>query len=123
MKKIIKQKKAAPKSKLVRPVTPDEASDQRLASFEPEMITAVNNMIVKNLNSTRTVANVLQKEIVEEYFRVKGITQTPELRASLYERHQLDFEDIFREFGWIVEYDKPAYNESYEANFTFKKKG
>lgn len=123
MKKAIETKqKAAPKSKIVKPVTPDEASNQRLASFEPEMITAVNNMIIKKLNTSRTEAVVLQKDIIEEYFKVKGVMETPALRSDLFERHQLDFEDIFREFGWIVEYDKPAYCESYEANFTFKKK-
>jgi hypothetical protein len=31
----------------------------------------------------------------------------------------LDIEPIYREAGWIVEYDKPAYCENYDANFTF----
>jgi hypothetical protein len=32
----------------------------------------------------------------------------------------LDIEDTYREAGWKVEYDKPAYCENYPANFTFR---
>jgi hypothetical protein len=34
----------------------------------------------------------------------------------------LDIEDSYRSTGWSVEYDKPGYNESYGAIFTFRKK-
>lgn len=34
----------------------------------------------------------------------------------------LDFEVVYEEAGWDVVYDKPGYNESYGANFTFKAK-
>lgn len=34
----------------------------------------------------------------------------------------LDVEEIFRQVGWSVSYDNPAYNESYEPSWTFTKK-
>lgn len=37
----------------------------------------------------------------------------------LYENHYLDIEDLYRQAGWTVEYDKPGFNESYPATFTF----
>ena len=42
-----------------------------------------------------------------------------ELSKMLYEKHYLDVEDAYRKRGWIVDYDKPAYNETYDAFFEF----
>ncbi len=42
--------------------------------------------------------------------------------SEIYERHLLDVEPSYRAEGWEVEYDKPGYNETYEATFTFRKK-
>ena len=41
---------------------------------------------------------------------------------TIYDNNWLDIEDIFREAGWKVTYDKPAYNESYDAYFKFEGK-
>ncbi len=43
--------------------------------------------------------------------------------TTVCDNHWLDVEDVYREAGWVVEYDKPGYCESYEATFTFKKDG
>jgi len=107
---------------LVQPITPQEAARKRLDSFEPEMITAVNNLIIKNLDSSRRSASFKQEDVIKEYFKVKGVEETEKLRHSLFDRHQLDFEPIFRKAGWSVMFDKPGYNESYEAYFKFEKK-
>lgn len=42
--------------------------------------------------------------------------------ADVFRTGWLDIEPSYRAVGWSVEYDKPAYNESYEASFTFRKK-
>lgn len=39
-----------------------------------------------------------------------------------FDRHYLDIEEIYSASGWVVKYDKPAYNEDYPATFEFKKK-
>ena len=41
-------------------------------------------------------------------------------RSMIFEKHWLDFEDIYRKAGWFVNFDKPAYNETYDAFFEFK---
>ena len=34
----------------------------------------------------------------------------------------MDFEDLYRKSGWSVSYDKPAYNENYDAFLIFNKR-
>lgn len=41
-------------------------------------------------------------------------------RQEIFDNRLLDVEDVFRSQGWKVEYDKPGYNESYPATFTFR---
>lgn len=43
-------------------------------------------------------------------------------RQELIDKNFLDFEGIFREAGWDVEYDSPAYCENYEQHWKFKQK-
>jgi hypothetical protein len=40
-------------------------------------------------------------------------------RGEIFHRGWLDVEDAYRAEGWTVVYDKPGYNESYAASFTF----
>lgn len=41
---------------------------------------------------------------------------------QVFEKGWLDVEDAYRAVGWEVKYDKPAFNESGEAYFTFTKR-
>lgn len=43
-------------------------------------------------------------------------------RSDIFENHWLDFEDAYRASGWGVEYDKPGFNETYQARFIFSPK-
>lgn len=38
----------------------------------------------------------------------------------MLDREHLDVEDVYRAAGWEVTYDKPGYNETYDATFTFR---
>lgn len=40
-------------------------------------------------------------------------------KALIYSKGMLDIESIYEAQGWSINYDKPGYNESYAANFTF----
>lgn len=108
-------------TKQVKPLSPNEVKSLRLESLDADMITAVNNLLKKKLDSAGC-AKLLQKDIVDEYFKVKGVEKTDARKKKMHEDHQLDFEDVFRKAGWSVSYDKPGYNESYEASFEFKNK-
>lgn len=41
---------------------------------------------------------------------------------EVFKKGWLNVEYLFRAAGWEVQYDKPGYNETYEAYFTFSKK-
>ena len=40
---------------------------------------------------------------------------------DVLDKDYLNIEEVFRAVGWVVIYDKPAYNESYEPTFEFRK--
>lgn len=41
-------------------------------------------------------------------------------RQTILDKGWLDFEDIYREVGWRVTYDKPGFNDSYRPYFIFE---
>lgn len=43
-------------------------------------------------------------------------------RETIFRRGYLNVEEAYREQGWSVVYDKPGYNETYDASFEFKVK-
>jgi hypothetical protein len=103
-----------PKKKTVAPITPDEVAKKKSESIPAEVIEAFNELIAQNFNGHS--ACVLQKEAAALAADKLGVSTD-----VLYKNHWLDVEDTFRAAGWDVDYDKPGYNESYEANFKFTK--
>jgi hypothetical protein len=97
---------------MTKPITPREA--KKLAGGIPdEVLEVVNDFIAKNGGRPITI---IEKELVRAI-----VTRHPSITsAMLYERHWLDFEAIYRGAGWKVEYDKPGYNETYEASWSFE---
>ena len=41
-------------------------------------------------------------------------------RQTILDKGWLDFEDIYREVGWRVTYDKPGFNDTYKPYFVFE---
>lgn len=96
----------------VRPITPEEALEVKKINFPPEVLTVVNRLIGENFREG--YATILQKDIVKE------LAATGLQRKEIFDNHWLDFEDLYREAGWGVTYDKPGYNEDwYEPRFKF----
>lgn len=97
----------------MKPITPDEA----LATVEhiPDtVIETFNETIRRNLDPNSRVATVYQKDIVDRLIAV-GLD-----RAEVFAWGWLNVEGAFREAGWDVEYDKPGYNETYDAHWRFR---
>ena len=104
----------------VKPLSPDEVLEKKQESIPDEMLEAINEMIVKKWNGSE--ATFRQEDLVALYLSKVGENDIQKSRDKIFENHWMDFEDVYRKNGWSVEYDKPAYNESYPATFTFKKK-
>lgn len=92
-------------------ITPEDADKAREKSIPPEVFEAFNELIVADLDAYGT-ATVRQCD-VEKAIRAK---------IGTIEMRWLDVESSYRAAGWRVEYDKPAYNETYEPTFKFNRK-
>lgn len=92
-------------------ITPEDAEKAKDKSIPPEVFEAFNELIVADLDAHGT-ATVRQCDVEK---RIRAKLGTIEMRW-------LDVESSYRAAGWRVVYDKPAYNETYEAKFAFIRK-
>jgi len=100
---------------MTKPITPSEVADKKARSIKPEMIEAANELIVRNWDGTQAVVTLPE---LDKLARSKlGMKVGEPFESGAY-----DLEDAFRKAGWVVEFDKPAYNETYVAFFVFKKR-
>lgn len=107
----------------VKPIKPSEVTDRKRELIPGFVIEAFNELIAKNFSGGRAV--ILQDKITKliQYKYNQRHRYTDRLSSQdIIDNKWLDIEDIYRKAGWIVEYDSPAYNESYPCTFTFSKK-
>lgn len=96
----------------VAAITPSALKDMA-KPIPPQVILAVNKLLIKEFCGSFPI--ILQQcDIIAEL----TISKT-----DLFKNHWLDFENHYRQAGWKVVYDKPAYNENYEPTFSFSPKG
>lgn len=98
----------------MKPITPCEAAKRKKANIPEVVIEVINEFIAKKY-SRGYVA-------IEQGAIVKALVEKGLNRSEIFEKGWLDIKDIYGEAGWKVEYDKPGYNESYEATFKFTPK-
>jgi len=94
-------------------ITPQEIIDNLPKIIPSAIIDAVNNLLTKKFRGNEVV--IKQDEILDEVRKISNLS-----RQDIFENKWLDFEPIYRNSGWIVTYDKPAYNENYAAFYNFK---
>lgn len=95
------------------PISPEEVRKKRIDYIPSIVFDTINELILSKFNGKESVVNqddILNRICTEE----SGMS-----RHYVFEHHYLDIEDFYREKGWKVKYDKPAYCESYPATFTF----
>lgn len=99
---------------MTKPITPIEVVSKKLTIIPDHVIEAFNTLIAKHY--TGRSAKFKQDEVL-------AAIVTEEITSKMvFENHWLDVEGIYLDAGWNVEYDKPGYNESYPATFTFTRK-
>lgn len=102
---------------MVTAISPTDIVAQKAKDFPDFVLQEWNKIIAKNFTSGSAL--VFQKDVIEVLL---PHTQHGN-RQEIFDQHWLDVEEIYRAQGWDVVYDKPAYNESYEASFKFTPKG
>ncbi len=88
--------------------------DKKATLIPDKVIEAFNEMIAQNCSNGSSTFT--QKEVVALIVS-KGIDED-----QLLDNRWLDVEGIYRKADWSVKYDKPGFNETYDATFTFSKK-
>lgn len=99
----------------VKPISPEDAVKKKQEAIPAFVIQAFNEVIIANISDSG-YANFKQDEVLRVVMSKGGVSS-----KEVFEKGWLDVEPIFRKAGWKVDYDKPGYNESYSANFTFRK--
>ena len=102
--------------KIVGAITPQEILDD-LSNIIPSFVfEAINNLLKKKFRGDKVT--IKQDEIRAEIMNLeKRYT-----RQEIFDNKWMDFEKVYRDNGWNVSYDKPAYNENYDAYFEFSSK-
>ena len=98
-----------------RPIRPEEVV---CTGIPDNVIEAFNELIQENIRGKQAV--ILQEEIIYRILS-KYLDEPTITRETIYENDWLDVEDLFRDAGWQVVYDKPSLYDSYPATFTFIK--
>lgn len=104
----------------VRPFSPDDVLKNKIDNIPWFVIQAVNELLAQRFSGNSCI--IKQEEIM---VRAQGIAMASNAsedwsnRQSFYDNHWLDFETVYSQAGWKVIYDKPGYNESYDAFFKF----
>ena len=96
-----------------QPIKPSEVTRAKQRKIPAEVIEVFNELIASNWNGLSSIFG--QREVVAAILAKMPNTE----RATVYARHWLDVEPLYEAEGWIVEYDKPGFNETYEPTFTF----
>lgn len=101
---------------MTKPITPNEVARLPSTQIPDEVYEAFNEMIAACWRGTS--ARFLQKDVVN-LIKSKLSERMP--GVNVYEKRWLDVEPSYRAVGWDVYYDKPGYNEDYDAYFIFSK--
>jgi hypothetical protein len=104
------------KEKVVGPITPQEILADLPKIIPSFVFEAVNNLLKKKFRGESVT--IKQDAIMDEIAKL----QTTYTRQEIFDNKWMDFEKVYRDNGWKVEYDKPGYNESYDAFFVFTPK-
>lgn len=97
------------------PITPSQVREKIEKRIPVDVFDIVNKLIVaKYVNG---IATVYQEAIIKEIVATTSYT-----REQIFEGKFLDIETYYKNAGWDVVYNKPAYRENFEPYFVFKEK-
>lgn len=102
---------------MITPIKPEEVKGNQIPD---QVIDVFNKLIVKNIRGSSAV--VKQEEAVTAIIAQFELEGKVVSRSEVYENGWLNVEQMYKEVGWLVRFDKPSYDESYEAYFRFSKK-
>ena len=105
------------------PIKPENVAAFKLRHIPNEVIDAVNELISLKYVCNSDDIRIYQKDIIEvAKSKMYPATDNIDSGSGYFDYNWLNIEKIYEDAGWAVKYDKPAYNESYDAYFIFREK-
>ena len=101
----------------MEPIKPSEVVGKKREILPDAVVKVFNDLIVAKWDGRESL--ITQEEVVMQLTALDIVQQYIFEKHLLF--HLLDVEDIYRQAGWKVEYNRPGYNESYKAYFVFSK--
>jgi hypothetical protein len=95
----------------VKPIKPGEVAKKKEHDVPDAVFEAFNELITEKFNGRDAV--VIQKDVVELMIK-KGLNGD-----EIFKKGWLDIEEVYHKAGWEVEFDRPGWDEDYDAHFTF----
>lgn len=95
------------------PIRPEDVAREKNAQLPDGVIDAFNELIARHYVNGRSS---FRQRDVTDLLEERGVVSS---REEIFERGLLHVEAVYQGAGWNVEYDKPGWNESYPAVFTF----
>jgi hypothetical protein len=83
------------------------------------LLTRTLRFNVAALKQEDVINKIIEKSESVTYFVFGEQYVGPVTRDEIFDNHWMDVEALYRENGWGVKYDRPAYNEDYEPMFIF----
>jgi hypothetical protein len=102
----------------VKPISPIDAKKDAKSNIPDWVVTGINNAI--SANYRKAGFSILQSEIVRFILKESPNTAKAAWKKKIFDNGWMDFEPLFENVGWVIKYDKPGFNESYEPSFEFK---
>ncbi len=108
----------------IKAISPKEARAQYdpMSAFPECIIKAINEIIIKRVNSlpaNQKSFKLHQKEVfeaIDKAIKEHNDNKSPNEEVLVRMPHHRDIEIPYRQQGWKVSVDWPAYNEDYEGN-------
>lgn len=99
----------------VEPIKPAQVTEHLVSTFPDHVIETWNGLIAKAVGSGH-YGTIQQQEARDALIEGSG---DPTSRP--YDMKWLDIEDVYRQQGWIVTYNKSPYYDTSDSYFVFEK--
>ena len=98
----------------MKPIIPIEVLKKREEEIPDVVIEAINNLLVEEYRIGSTSIVLKQDDIVDILVESYGLDKN-----EIFDKGWLDFEPLFIDAGWEVEFDKPSWRETHPSTFKF----
>ena len=98
--------------------SPEDVLKKRVETIPDYVIDAFNDLLTENYHEDETI--IEQEDVIRKIWEYS--TDDELTRKTIFKKHYLDIENLYRNNGWEVEYEKPAFDERFDPYFIFKPK-